>query len=197
MRIISKFYDYYDCIMRQGMDRETIYMRKEISEKKAPISVPVIHYNDGYELSLFLIGFCGQIYTGARTNCGENVEYIYGKEEILAYIEEHKLRVSYYHQTRMDEAFNHKIKDWKHPIFVATINSHWQDRFIWNAKLGDWNFQKVMDPYTAFQELQMWVASQARPEKAMIETSDETRLEAHGFDKKFSFRKEKQKKRKR
>ena len=197
MRIISKFHDYYDCIMRQGMDRETIYFRKEEIEPKPPLVVPTLMSNGETYVEFFIVGFCGKVYTGLRVSSYYNADsrptYLYGKEEILAWLKEHKISFGHYWSSRMDSLFDYKIEEWKHPIFVVARRPY-ESEFIWNTQLDGYDFQKVMDPYTAFQELQMWVASQARPERPMIATSDVTRLEAHGFDKVFSFRKGKKRK---
>ncbi len=91
-----------------------------------------------------------------------------------------------------DDFFRQTVSfEWKHPIFVMSQVHSWV--FTWNAELRNFDFQKIVEPYTAFQELSMWVGAQARPERPIVEISDEVRLEAHGFDKKFSFRKPKSK----
>jgi len=63
-------------------------------------------------------------------------------------------------------------------------------RLILNPCLKEIQFFKVFDPYAAYQELAMFVSGvmggQAPP---MVPVSDEIRLEKHGFDKKWSFRK--------
>jgi len=58
------------------------------------------------------------------------------------------------------------------------------------------SFGKIMDPFTFYQELDMWFGANNMPEKNVtIPTgSNEDLIEAKGFDKRFSFRKEKQKK---
>ena len=51
-----------------------------------------------------------------------------------------------------------------------------------------------MDSYTAFQELQMYFGGLAAPIKPIPHISDADMLIAKGFDKKFSFRKDPTKK---
>lgn len=61
-------------------------------------------------------------------------------------------------------------------------------------KLKDVQFFKVFDHYAAFQEISMWVGGVLpKPGNPMVEISDIVRVEKHGFDKKTSFRKEKEK----
>lgn len=65
-----------------------------------------------------------------------------------------------------------------------------------NAKLEDLEFYRVFDPYTAFQEIQMFFGRLRSPEKPIPEISNPDMIEAKGFDLKSSFRKEPSKKRK-
>ena len=63
MRIISNFHDYYDGAMRQGMDKDVVYVRenKEINIG----SKYVLGYSwksTDYYANLHLLGFCGKIY---------------------------------------------------------------------------------------------------------------------------------------
>lgn len=66
-----------------------------------------------------------------------------------------------------------------------------------NVRLDDYEFYRVVDPYTAFQGIQMFFGKLRSPEKPIPEVSDADMLEAKGFDPKWSFRKEPGKKRKR
>ena len=50
----------------------------------------------------------------------------------------------------------------------------------------------MVDPYQAFQEINMWMSNQAMPEKVIPEIDNKTMIEIKGFDK-FSFRKDKSK----
>jgi hypothetical protein len=59
-----------------------------------------------------------------------------------------------------------------------------------NPVLKEFQFYRIKNPFSAFQELSMFISGimggQAPP---MVPISDEIRLEKHGFDKKWSFRK--------
>jgi hypothetical protein len=56
--------------------------------------------------------------------------------------------------------------------------------------LKKYGFMKALDPYTAYQELSMWVGGVLAGESPHIVkvTSDRVLLEGHGFDNVFSFR---------
>lgn len=71
-----------------------------------------------------------------------------------------------------------------------------EDRDIkatWNQRLRDYEFQRVISPYEAWQKIEMFLANLATPEKPIPPQSDIQKVESHGFDKKMSFRKGKDK----
>lgn len=58
-----------------------------------------------------------------------------------------------------------------------------------NPPLKDYQFYRIMDPYTAYQELDMWISGTlAYPQNMMVEIEDKYRIMAHGFDMKYGFR---------
>ncbi len=64
-----------------------------------------------------------------------------------------------------------------------------RDCVLINNKLSDYDFYKVLDPYSAFQELEMWMQGVlSYPQNIMIEVEDKSKIEKHGFDKKYGFR---------
>ena len=78
-------------------------------------------------------------------------------------------------------SFTKRFQDNQVPIFVNNVL---------NACLKDYEFYKVMDPYTAYQELQMYWSSGMAPAKPIPKVSDADMLICKGFDPKSSFRKE-------
>ena len=82
-------------------------------------------------------------------------------------------------------------------------NAHRKDRIEWLEQESDWQanccglaelgFQSALDPYTAFQELSMWVGGtlSANGPNTVTITDDKIKVAKHGFDK-HSFRKDKQ-----
>lgn len=59
-----------------------------------------------------------------------------------------------------------------------------------NCCLNDYQFYKVVDPYTAFQSIQQFLSNIARPEPYVPTISDIDMVEIKGFDVFSSFRKE-------
>jgi hypothetical protein len=76
------------------------------------------------------------------------------------------------------------------PIILLTWDSKFKWRLIKNPCMQDYNLQRLIDPYTAFQELSMFVggvmANNFDPPEAM---TDKQKVNAHGFDPKYGFRK--------
>lgn len=74
------------------------------------------------------------------------------------------------------------------PLFIG---DHIENSIVFNGELKKLEFFRVFDPFQAFQEISMYLGGVAVPQKTIPPISDETMLEAKGFDKKFSFRKPK------
>jgi hypothetical protein len=92
-------------------------------------------------------------------------------------------------------AYKHWFEDERCPIFVGHSDfrrGKHENSIIYNACLKHYDFMRVFDPYTAFQEIAMWLGNQAEPRKPIPKIDDVTMAEIKGFDK-FSFRKEKAK----
>lgn len=85
------------------------------------------------------------------------------------------------------------------PIFLAD-SKRWQVRpksgriIECNPCLRELEFFRVLDPYTAFQELAMYLGAQAQPEKPIPTIPDKIMVGVKGFDER-SFRKDPGKKR--
>lgn len=62
-----------------------------------------------------------------------------------------------------------------------------------NARLQPYDFMRVKDPVSAYQDIYMWLSNHANPNPTIPHVSDEDLIIAKGFDK-FSFRKDKAKK---
>jgi hypothetical protein len=75
------------------------------------------------------------------------------------------------------------------PIFVARYDRTNDMSITYNDCLKPLKFVRVFDPYTAFQELYMFVCNMATPQKPIPEVSDADMVIAKGFNE-WSFRKE-------
>ena len=74
------------------------------------------------------------------------------------------------------------------PVFVATPGTFGTSgRIVYNNLLRPYEFYRVIEPYRAFQEIAMFLANMAQPEKPMPTICDELKAESKGFNK-WSFR---------
>lgn len=84
------------------------------------------------------------------------------------------------------------FEDHLSPVFVATCQEGWgsEGKVIeYNALLRPYDFMRVFDPYSAYQEISMYLGNMAFPNRPIPHVSDEDMAAAKGFDK-FSFRKD-------
>lgn len=79
----------------------------------------------------------------------------------------------------------------KVPCLRLHIEQEYKDpKLILNPRLTDAQFYRIVDPYSAYQELAMFISGVLGGESPpMVPIADMIRLEKHGFDKKWSFRK--------
>lgn len=231
MNIISKFKDYYDSVVGQtGIDKTIVFERhiqeltfsvrvKGIKSWWSPARFPSYGQVHGpssdkigsKHFELFVVGFCGKIYIGAKVTSTvahpyrmyENeklVTYVYGIEKIKSSICNYKQDDRYF-QYRKDSNMEHiesfvKNKDvlemfytYKTPQFV--LYDYDDKNLKINGSLKDVQFYKVFNPYQALQEIEMYITGVLGVNnKPMIEISDKHKIVGHGFDPKYSFRKE-------
>lgn len=64
---------------------------------------------------------------------------------------------------------------------------------VFSPNLKDYEFFRIKDAYTAYQEIYQFMANVAFPNRPIPDVSDKDMIVAKGFDLKTSFRKEKQK----
>lgn len=94
---------------------------------------------------------------------------------------------------KQKDKFKHLFEKYQCPVFLGNCNPPWHHKaqalVTYNGSLRDVEFFRIMEPYTAFQEISMWIGNQAEPRKKIPEITDETMLQIKGFDAKTSFRK--------
>lgn len=90
MRIISKFHDYYDAVMKTGMDREVVYVRENkeiVLDNDYGINFTTRESGNHYEVKLVLLGYCGQILKLYDVKCSifeqERPFYRYDHREVF------------------------------------------------------------------------------------------------------------------
>lgn len=168
--------------------------------------------------------FCGRIYFCLEYFHEYYDHYKYCTQEGLIYTvdDAHKYLAKHYNKGQLDKELNEKsffdaytiaefmekfptdrdervvnlLTQYGIPVIdVKKSLGSGSSAIILNPCLKDFQFYRMVDPVTAFQEISMFISGilggTAPP---MVEVSDVVRLEKHGFDKKISFRKGKEKK---
>lgn len=223
MKIISKFHDYYDPIAKtKGVDtliqyrRETdTYQDHETQKFVESLDLPSVmgQGHNPYDISMTIIGFCGKIYpcmkyeeytkTAYSSPMISKTQYYYDIPTIDALIKGRKTHSRWswmsryrnkdYKETLKSQALYDRFMSYRAPVvrFGITPGQPW---VVVNPQLKEINFARCVDPFTAFQEIEMYISGVlGAPTKPMVQISDKHRLLAHGFDAKTSFRKAKSK----
>jgi hypothetical protein len=175
-------------------------------------------HNRPFVLNFISILFCGKMYFGLRCKIyprGEmksidTIVYSYG--DLIKFCQANDIELQ---KTSKEEQRNHwkkpffradKLEDFFTPIdylnfsienklVIAVIDSskrpdYGKQQIQLNCSLKEYEFYKVFDAYSAYQELSMFVDGQlAYPGNIVIEIDDKYKIESKGFDKKWSFRK--------
>jgi hypothetical protein len=221
MLIVSKFHDYYDPVAKsKGVDKTIVYKRETLPFECSKIDM-LRHserYSRGdkdvLDLYTYVIGFCGKLYPIGllQTNKGVTKNTLFHSfdsiKEIYNELTARNLKHPSYGRkygsrwTRInilsDALQNKKLFDlfqkYKVPVFVigcGDTDPILTSPNILNPRLKDFKFEKVIDPYQAFQELEMYISGVLGVgEHPTVKISDKNKIIEHGFDYKWSFRKE-------
>jgi hypothetical protein len=154
--------------------------------------------------------FCQKVYRGALVGGVKNDEGIWSADKMRAWAAQEKNREVVVETRWRDEKMtleqyftpfetSKALRDYmianKVSILVEGWNKdYWRDNehcFDVNPyTLKQLGFAKALDPYSAFQELSMWIGGVlggTSPETVKI-VDDKVLIENHGFDNRFSFR---------
>jgi len=156
----------------------------------------------------FIVGFCGKLYLGwkfeyevkERDDFGLIVDVIktdiiYGYDEAKKYLKTEYWKSNLDDDVKYFETYDpiKLFRKYKTPAFVFDSDGRILKNstiFIINPILKDYKFAKVIDAFTAFTELQMFISGVlGTGEKEIIEIEDKYKIGQHGFDK-WSFRRE-------
>ena len=200
-----------------GWDDEKTGWRLENRSPYPRINRGVYRNNrsEAYTIGYIYVLFAGKLYGGLALKSGEfgsigEMSYYWdaaswkAKAEEINYNGDSRAYYSKDKSTEMDEMLrllavkgDEVLSDWavSHKVSVAVTCEFFHTReqgrwFVVDANLKDLNFQKVLDPFTAYQELEMWVGGVIGQNPQPAEVSDAVKIQQHGFDK-WSFRKHK------
>lgn len=158
--------------------------------------------------------FCGKLYSFVviRVNWNDRVLICWTYEEVEKYLFPYVLperRKMYFTRKNLEtwrnyfEVLEHRnFADIHHdtgiPVILFQVNPEWNryyrdSEIIYNPCLKDIHFFKVMDPFTCFQELSMYIGGVLGGNSPkMVTISDEMKVYKHGFDPVYGFRKRKE-----
>lgn len=165
-----------------------------------------------------VVGFCGHIHPVLKIlkpgDLRVKPTYCYLLEEVNAFVEQHyhPLIVERYYASRRRSYWSERWRYTSHDSLRAFFEEARQragdylylfdkgpvfrchegreTTTTYNASLKEVEFFRLIDPYTAYQEIAMFLGGRAAPEKPIPKIDDKTLAQAKGFDK-FSFRKDK------
>lgn len=219
MLLISKFNDYYDTCIGYGVDKSIVFKRKEENtvvdiypyfKELRSIYSDKINWGD-YGCVLF----CGKIYPFYKLSpITDKTEYIFDTDKIKNNnVGEIDFRFSSYIYRK--KTYDEKVKILIDKIInrfdlirseqnILDLHHHYQSPILLlenkpfsghrtkitiNPCLKDIGFASVVDPYTAFQEISMFISGVlGNKEKETVEIDDLHMRDAKGFDK-MSFKK--------
>ena len=219
MLIVSKFHDYYDSASAYGIDKTCVYKRETKTEgKERPDRhrfQRTVQDRDGkdWHPEKFVVGFCGKIYPAIKLTAEgyadvpfveAPVKYFYEYDKLEKFLvpKKDKKRRAWHiwsgRELTNKEWFNpnsHKelevlFDEAECPVFTHTKPYYEAECItVFNPCLKNVDFQKVTDPYTAFQEIYMFISGVlGTNENDMVNISDRDMLKKKGFDK-WSFKK--------
>jgi hypothetical protein len=166
-----------------------------------------IDFNRFSKVNSFIVIFAGIIYPGIKVHlestpgiCLWEDSYHYNKDSVLD-----KLKGLYvcspYREAEIEKLFKFTgsilARDWaienKISIVTDVESCDRRGRTWWtNPMLSRIGFQKALDPYTAFQELELFIGGVLTENKEIYQVPNDIKIQQAGFDLKTSFRKPKQ-----
>lgn len=211
-------HDYYDCALSLGIDPTITLLRgksRSVPVEKAGGSLLNKYLRSDTNITMgeiiesVAVVFCGKVYRGAIASAPDGVKGIWSADKARALVGREKGRTIRVDtgwrredKITLDEYFTpyespKPLRDYmianKVSILVERMPkySHERKEFEVNPPtLKQISFAKALDPYTAFQELSMWIGGVlggTSPEIVTIK-DDKVLIENHGFDNRFSFR---------
>ena len=218
MKIHSKFKDYYDGCQAYGYDPDLHYVREQHNIASIPAVFKQLRVGNIESLigkqhgtdyrELFYIGFCGRVHIGlGKLNTLPGIPpSVIWDEDVIDCIQD-EVRSGVYSKflytsrplkTFISDTRKYLQDDWTDvfiqidaPVFIYRTENYWrrQDvQLMTNPQLGYYKFASVKDPFTAYQEIAMFIGNQLAKQIDPQPLSDKDRLVAHGMDPTWSFR---------
>ena len=214
MLIVSKFHDYYDTAIATGVDKTVVYIRKTTEPVECPSELTELAdlraaawraiKPSGWEA--MFIGYCGRVYPILVYRAFGKPPVLLGSFDEVAERDRNNSMIDNRFQSKSraikairdffaishSDKFNNYFLDNKVVCFavVGYFSRSIETTYIVNPNLRELGFYKVIDAFTAFQEISMFIGGiLGSPNKPICEIADVDILEGKGFDKVTSFRK--------
>lgn len=223
MRIYSNFVDYYDSVQfttpaAKADPQDCVFTRKTSSEVfpmsasvvKEARKIDVFRYRNSL-ISFLPLFFCGKMYLIPKvrnqffSSFDKALEFVLSRKDISDFQRDHSERfVTRVKKNAKDfedfvvrslginDEFYVKMRA---PYFLISEVSTYHGHIVVvkNPNLREIGFYKIMDPFAAFQEIEMFFNSVLINKNDPPQITDNKVIcEAKGFDKKISFRTRKQ-----
>lgn len=179
--------------------------RITLSLSSPSLGEPVRRYTarfHDFEVRTLVVFFCGRAFVGVKIQRAGETEpaHLWDVAQVEAYLTKtfgkgfqlvRQRGIGLGRQAQFDEIATHMLIERRASLMVFTSENRWDRRQscrIDAACLGDIGFARLLDPFSAYQELTMWVGNLGQAERDMVVISDVEKVRKHGFDK-WSFRK--------
>lgn len=216
MKILSKFHDYYDKACQWGIDTTQLFIRNTTQIKGDKRLVLGELFTRGINGHAGCIWFCGEAYPficvrqySADFNPPKFL-YFFDIETFKAYVLKdlpevewgesnrrfsrgvgNEARIAFHKGNNTDEYLAALAVEHKCPYLCIESGAGYRapNEVYLYPVLKDYNFQKVKDPYTAFQDIQSYkFGVLGCNENEVVTISDKDRIAGKGFDTKYGFR---------
>lgn len=209
MRIFSKFRDYYDGLAEheKGDYLTCVWTR---TEKDVEVYINDIKELDERSKHMFVYGhsirpcyliIAGKVYPFLQDRKDPEDKYLYSVEEVekrrQGYFRKHyreQERISFF--APYPDMTDLCLRLEAPIILICPYSPNYQAgqgrpyrNVAINVKLSDWGFQKVMSAPEVYQVLDVFMSNvMVKDQMPPTQQTDIEKVEAHGFDKKTSFR---------
>ena len=214
MRIISNFQDFYDVVMRQGMDKDVVYLRESKKIKlDQNYGINFDTHHDHYHpktlyrsVDFILLGYCGQIFKIYTVDSDNKRHIFYNYSDFKDFMLQNNFGNKYEFDNsrwwpgiyrRLEDFNTSKLLELFHkyqtPLFIVSNKHFWGRKDETTISLGpclkDLAFYKIKDPYTTYQDIFQYVSGVLNQlEAKMMKITDKDKAAKHGFNE-WSFKK--------
>jgi len=203
VRIISDYYDYYDGVQSSFCHEDS----PKIFNRKLNASKDIVHISINHRISIIggrviVVGVAGKLYLGFKKDAqilnGKSVQHppTFDEEKIINGLKRNSSWfdkanvVNFLDEIKADEKLLNLFYEKNTPIFIAICDKYdffsklYRFKVDYSPVLKDHGFFRVLDPFTIFQEIDMFLnneLSNVNNEVSVI-TDNVVLRDSKGFD---------------